>query len=191
MGRIAPVRIALEDVGRHGGDERANVTPSRARVSGKRAPEKPGDSAIMPPAARVLMMTLAPPTRAGESESRKTSDEVMRRARIIAWRPPSDSRTREDGGLRKARRSRRKDHECGAVGKRFCDGVRVGFEGVLLGRSEFSETRTAGMCASQWARMSTRPFRSGFGMRKAGRPGAGREKARPYDPRRDGRVPPT
>ena len=164
VGRIAPVRIALEDVGQHGGDERGERHAVSAEGLGKAGARKPGDSAIVLPAARVLMMIPRPPTRAGESESCKTSDEVMRRARIIALAPAvRDSRVRM-AGLRKARRSRGKDHECGAVGEEVLRwSPRGDLRASCSAEVSLGETRTAGMCASQWARMSTRPFRSGFG----------------------------
>ena len=119
------------------------------------------------------MMIPRPPTRAGESESCKTSDEVMRRARTIALAPAvRDSRVRMAGFGRPVvpdvkttnavPSGRGSEMESAWDLRASCSAE------VSLG-----ETRTAGMCASQWARMSTRPFRSGFGMRKAGRPGAG------------------
>ena len=172
------------------GTSEASVTPSRARVSGKRAPEKPGEIAIVAPAASVLMMIPRPPTRAGESESWKTSDEVMRRARTMALAPAvRDSRVRMAGFGRPVVPDV-KTTKAAPSGRGSAMESAWDLRASCSAEVSLGETRTAGMCASQWARMSTRPFRSGFGMRKAGRPGAG-SKARPYDPRRDGRVPPT
>ena len=144
MGRIAPVRIALEDVGQHDGDERGErhaVSGEGLGKAGARKARRQRDHAACGQGSHD-----DPEAAHAGGRERELQDVGRGHAKGADHRPGAcrQGLAREDGGLRKARRSRRKDHECGAVGKRFCDGVRVGFEGVLLGRSEFGRDEDRG-----------------------------------------------